>query len=325
MQPFLKFFITLTLLLIWWGRGIACDVCGSFIGIHPGDKKAYIGMFYRYVSFSGNNTTHSPFFPDGSMRIGHSDHNGSNASSSKDFEVYRAVEWRARYYLHPRIELSVIAPYVFNSAYENDKRTKNSGLGDLSTLLGWQLINEARTGKFNHRLLLGVGVKWALGDENQKVNNERLPILLQQGTGSNDLVFFANYQLGMDNWSWNVLPTYKINGKNRFDEHVSNSTTFFSSLSYQWKRNEKFKVMPSVQAYFEYMDGVEVMDELVKGTSMKGLFLGPGLDLFYKNIGFSSSCWWSASQEQNSSLMASRIRYRVGITWYFNQQSFMFN
>ena len=324
MFPFQKFLIALTLLLVWCGKSMSCDVCGSFIGIHPGDKKAYVSMFYRYVSFSGSNTTNSAFFPDGSMRIGHSDNDGSNASRNKEFEVYRAAEFRSRFYLHPRLELSVIAPYVFNSALENEKRTKNSGLGDLSTLLGWQMINEASIGKFNHRLLLGAGVKWGIGDENQNVNNERLSILLQPGTGSNDVLFFANYQLGRGNWSWNLLPMYKINGKNRFDERVSNSTTFFSSLSYQWKRNENFKVMPSLQSYFESMKGVEVMDELVKGTSMKGLFLGPGVDLFYKNIGFSTSCWWSARQEQSSSMLASRIRYRAGITWYFNQQTFIF-
>ncbi|MBK7684019.1 MAG: hypothetical protein IPJ26_16860 [Bacteroidetes bacterium] len=325
MQSFRKFLIALTLLLIWWGRSIACDVCGSFIGIHPGDKKAYVSMFYRYVSFSGSHTTNSTFFPDGGMRIGHTDHAGSNANSSKDFEVYRAAEWRARYYLHSRIELSVIAPYVFNTAYENSKRTRNSGLGDLSTLIGWQMINEASTGKFNHRLLLGAGVKWGIGDENQKVNNERLSILLQPGTGSNDVLFFANYQLGRGNWSWNVLPMYKINGKNQFEERVSNSTTFFSSISYQWKRNENFKVMPSIQSYFESMNGVEVSGEKLAGTSMEELFLGPGVDLFYKNIGFSSSGWWSVMQNQNESMMTSRIRYRAGITWYFNQDSFLFN
>ncbi|MBK9636748.1 MAG: hypothetical protein IPO63_02635 [Bacteroidetes bacterium] len=229
MHLFRNFLCSFILVMILSGNVRGCDVCGSFIGIHPGDKKAYIGMFYRYVSFSGSNTTNSAFFPDGSMRIGHSDHNGSNANSSKEFEVYRAVEWRARYYFHPRVELSVIAPYVFNSAYESDTRTKNSGLGDLSTFLGWQLIDEASTGKFKHRLLLGTGVKWASGNINQKVNEERLPILLQPGTGSTDIIFFANYQLGIDNWSWNVLPTYKCNGKNRFEEQVSNSVTFFQA------------------------------------------------------------------------------------------------
>ena len=325
MHQFRKIIYSLLFLFVWFGEVKGCDVCGSFIGIHPGDKKAYVSMFYRYVSFSGNNTTNSPFFPDGSMRIGHTDHEGSNATNSKEFEVYRAVEWRARYYLHPRVEFSVIAPYVFNSAYENEKQTENSGLGDLTTFLGWQLINEANTGKFNHRFLVGSGVKWALGDVNQKVYNERLSILLQPGTGSNDLLFFANYQLGIENWSWNLLPTYKINGKNRFDERVSNSITIFSNISYQWKWNENFKAMPSMQGYFESMKGVEVMAKKIKGTSMNGFFWGPGMDLFYKNIGFSSSCWWSARQDQNSNMLASRIRYRAGITWYFNQQSFIFD
>lgn len=125
---------------------LACDACGSFIGIHPGDRKSYIGLNYRYGSFSGNEAKKSAFFPDGNLRILHGDHHASSANSEEDYEVYRGVELRARYYLHPRVEFSIIVPYVFNSAFESNKQSKNAGLGDVTTLVGYQLIDQANKG-----------------------------------------------------------------------------------------------------------------------------------------------------------------------------------
>jgi hypothetical protein len=306
------------------GVVVACDACGSFIGIHPGDRKSYIGLNYRYGSFSGSETKKSAFFPDGNLRILHGDHHANSGNSAEEYEVYRGVELRARYYLHPRVELSIIVPFVFNSAFDNNKQSKNAGLGDVTTLVGYQLIDQANNGALSHRLLLGGGVKWASGNVNQQLNNERIDLLLQPGTGCTDALLYANYQMGIGKWSCYVLPTYKINGTNRFEEHVSNSTTLFSSVNYQWKESGNFKGLASAQCYYESMNGVLIREVRSKGTTMKGLFLGPGADLFYKRIGCSVSCLWNVYEEQRSNVLASRIRYRVGINWYFNQESFIF-
>jgi hypothetical protein len=310
--------------LLWAGEILACDVCGSFIGIHPGDRKSFVSLFYRFSSFSAVNPTHNTYFPDGNLRLAHDSHNHANSSPDKDFEIYRGVDLRARYYLHPRVEVSVIAPVNFNTAYENSRRSRAGGFGDITTMLGWQTIDELATGKLKHRLLLGAGVKWATGNTNNKVDGERIHVMLQPGSGSNDLLFFANYQLGFGKWNWNVLPTYKLNGTNCFDERIANSATLFSNIAYQADVKENIKLIPSVQSYYEYMRGIIIDKEELDGTAMTGLYLGPGVDIIYKNFGFNSSFWWNVYEDQTMSSMSSRIRYRVGLTWYFNQQSFMF-
>lgn len=108
-KNYINFLFYLSLALSLKGEVFACDVCGSFIGIHPGDRKSYVGMFYRYSSFSSNNTSGSSFFPDGSLRLAHDGHNSSNLNSQQDYEVYRGAELRARYYVHSRIEVSIDA------------------------------------------------------------------------------------------------------------------------------------------------------------------------------------------------------------------------
>lgn len=324
MNSLKKVFFAIAFLLIHWNESSACDVCGSFIGIHPGDRKSYAGMFYRFSSFSAGDPRGAACFPDGSLRLTHDAHNSSHLNSNEDYEVYRGTEWRARYYLHARVEISLIVPYNFNSAFENSRRANVNGLGDITTMLGWQAIDDLAIGKMKHRLLLGAGVKWSTGKSNEKSEGTRLNLMLQPGSGSNDLLFFANYQLGLGKWSWNVLPTYKLNGTNRFGERIANSSTLFSSVAYQADLKENCKLIPSVQSYYEYMNGIIDDKELIKGTSMTGLYVGPGADIIYKNVGFSSSFWWNVYEDQSMNAMASRVRYRLGFTWYFNQQSFIF-
>lgn len=319
-----KVFILIPILFLDIYVANACEVCGSFIGIHPGDRKSYVGMFYRFSSFSSSNPTGTSFFPDGSLRLTHDSHNTNNQNSDQDYEVYRAVECRARYFLHSRVEFSLIVPFNFNTSFENNQQIHVSGLGDLTTMVGWQAIDDLTLGKTKHRLLLGGGVKWSTGKSNAKREGERLNIMIQSGSGSNDLLFFANYQLGFGKWSWNVLPSYKLNSTNRFGERIANSTTLFSNISYQVDLKENLNLIPSVQSYYEYMSGIIVEKEKINGTAMTGLYLGPGADVIYKNFGFSTSFWWNVYEDQTTSSMESRIRYRVGVTWYFNQKSFMF-
>lgn len=99
------------------------------------------------------------------------------------------------------LKLALMLPFNFNTAYENSRRSNVSGLGDLTTMIGWQAIDDLTFGKTKHRLLLGAGVKWSTGKSNDKWDGTRLNIMMQPGTGSNDLLFFANYQLGIGKWS----------------------------------------------------------------------------------------------------------------------------
>lgn len=73
------------------------------------------------------------------------------------------------------------------------------------------------------------------------------------------------------------------------------------------------------------MSGIIINKEKINGTAMTGLYVGPGTDIIFKNLGISTSFWWNVYEDQSVSSMASRIRYRLGFTWYFNQKSFMFN
>ncbi len=301
----------------------ACDMCGCFMGIHPSDRRSFGGIFYRYRSFSGDAVKGSNYFPDGGMKIAHSDHTGS-VIPDDSYEIYRAVEFRGRYYLHSRLELNVVLPYLMNSSEESGNYTSLNGLGDLTLLAGWQLLDEAYTGSFRHRLLLGAGVKLATGKDDVKVNGERHPLMMQCGTGSNDVLLYSNYQLGYKNWGMGLTPLYKLNGENRYGEKVGDSKTIFGSVFYAINVHEKLKILPSAQAYYEYSKGVFMDGEFVKATRMNVMMCGPGLDVYWKNIGCSASALITTYEDDNGSGLTDRIRLMAGITLYFDQSHFIF-
>jgi len=302
---------------------LGCDMCGCFMGILPSDRRSFVGTYYRFRSFSGKDVAGSVAFPDGSLRLAHTDHNGT-AIPTDGYEIYRAVELRGRYYLHPRLEINMVLPYLMNSGAESGQDFSLQGIGDLSLLSGWQLIDEATTGKFRHRLLVGAGVKLATGNENKKQEEIRHALMVQCGTGSTDVMFYSTYQLAFKNVGLNLTPLYKINGENRFNERIDNSKTISGSLFYRINAADKLQFLPSVQSYYEFTKGIYVNESLLTSSRMHVLMCGGGLDVYWKNVSFSTSALYACYEEDNKSGLNSRLRLMFGLNVYFDQTGFIF-
>lgn len=300
----------------------SCDICGCFMGVSPGDRRSFVGAFYRFRSFAGNDISGSEWFPDGSLRSMHGDH-GAATSGGNIYEVYRAVELRARYFLHPRVEVNIVLPYLMNTDFSNGVSDKINGAGDITFMAGWQMLDEKKTGAFNHRLLLGAGAKLATGNTNQQEEGVRYPFLVQTGTGSNDALFYLNYQVGYKNWGLSLTPVYKINGTNRFDERVGNSQTIFGSLFYKWFVKDELTIMPAIHLYAEHTRGLRKKDAWITGTAMQSAMLGPGVDVYWRNLGFTCYAQGAIYEKDNGSGLNAFTRLVTGVTWFFNQQNFI--
>lgn len=314
--------VVLLLQFILIQSSFACDVCGCFMGVSPGDRRSFIGTFYRFRSFAGENINGSSYFPDGSLRTLHGEH-ANELPSGNQYEIYRAAEVRARYYLHQRIELNVVVPYLMNTDFSDGVSNEISGMGDITLMAGWQFLDEKKSGAFTHRLLVGAGAKLATGDNNQQEEGVRYPFLVQTGTGSNDALLYMNYQLGVKNWGLSITPVYKMNGTNRFDERVGNSQTVFGSVFYKWLVSDELTIMPAIHLYAEHTKGLKKNDAWMKGTSMESVLCGPGMDVYWKNIGFTCYLQGAVHEKDNGSGMKSFGRLVTGFSWYFNQQNFI--
>ena len=100
----------------------ACDLCGCFMGITPYDNQSGFALMHRYRIFNGYQATGQPmqFRPDGARIFLPSSLNSDNGyahnheGSADDFEAFRVIELRAKYFLSRRVELNAFLPYVMN-------------------------------------------------------------------------------------------------------------------------------------------------------------------------------------------------------------------
>ena len=93
------------------------------MGLTPYDNQSNFGIHYRYRSFSGYHGQNHYSFPKGSNFFFPKDDKtapltGHN-NNPNDYELYRTMEIRGRYFVHRRIELNAIIPYNSNSERYN--------------------------------------------------------------------------------------------------------------------------------------------------------------------------------------------------------------
>ena len=331
LQKATKFRSTLYTLLVLYSFSVnACDICGCFMGITPYDNQSQISFLHRYRAFNGYKTYNQPsnLFASGAYKMAHGGHDTTlntyaKSYSSKDYESYKILELRVKYFVHKRIELNAIVPFNFNKSKENNIVTQTSGIGDPTFYLGYHIIRRLEELKFQHRLISGAGIKLPSGNYYAKDNaNNRIPLLLQTGTGSVDYFAYLNYVIGYKKIGMNANVMYKINGKNYYQEKIDNSASAYLNFFYKILI-KKVIMIPSIQSYYEYTNGLIKNDVLQAGTKMNSLLVGPGLDLTYKNLGLNFSYQFRAYEETQGDNLRNAGRIMVGLNYNFNQRNYL--
>lgn len=309
----------------------ACDICGCFMGITPYDNQSQLSFYHRYRVFNGYKTYHQKgvLFPNGAYKEMHGGTGTSSPTtivknySSKDYESYKVYELRAKYFIHHRIELNAIIPINSNKSKEDTTFYEHTGLGDPTFFVAYHAIKKVDYERFQHRLIIGSGIKIPSGNYYATdANHYRLPFLMQSGTGSTDGFFYANYVFGYKKLGFSLNSTYKINGTNYYKEHIANSSSNYLNIFYKLKFND-FIFIPSIQSYYENTNGLYINDVKQEGTSMDCLLSGPGLDIYYKNFSFSTAIQFKAYEKTNEDNLNSKGRIIFGLTYNFNQRNYL--
>ncbi len=301
----------------------ACDICGCFMGLTPYDNQSNFGLLYRYRSFSGYhgqnhavfpNRSHF-FFPKGDRTAPLSEHDGN----PDDYELYRTMELRGRYFIHRRLEINAIVPYNSNSERYNGNTASIAGIGDVNIYAGYHLIRKLDQKTFNQRLIIGAGIKLATGKNDIKnTAGLRYNTLMQPGTGSTDGFVYANYLLGYKKFGLSINTSYKFNGENSEHEGVANSSTTFLNLFLTQRLGKNWQIMPSAQFFYEKSGGETYKGIKTGEHEMNNLMGGVGVDLYYKNIalnvGMQRNIWQVTTDHPQSS-----AKIYVGITYNINQ------
>lgn len=307
----------------------ACDICGSYMGITPYDNQSSITLLHRYRSFGGYRGQKHPIFPQGAQLFNFNNqtnapitnHNGNPS----DYEVYRATEIRARYFLSKRIEINAIVPYNSNTEKYNGNTSTLTGIGDVNLFAGYHFLRKLDKPIINQRLIVGLGIKLPTGKFNaENFEGIKFSTITQAGTGSTDGFAYLNYILGYKKAGLSLSASYKVNGQNKDQESIANSTTSFLNFFYNVKLNNTLKMVPSAQFAYEYTAGAKYQGLKTGEHVMNNLMGGVGIDFFIKNI--------SLNMALQSNLWAAKTyhpmpagRLVLGITYNFNQLYYLVN
>lgn len=341
---------TITLLsVIITNSLLACDFCGCFMGITPYDNHSSISAMYRYKMFNGyqNTDQHHNVFQKSTFSsntspntLANSNGNynalkhGSTGSSNtepmqpkqlqSDYELYTTAELRAKFFIHKRIELNAVIPFVMNSDRWDGRKQEVAGISDLTFFTGVHLINRTMTEKFQHRLILGGGIKLPVGHYYAKdEDGKRINFLLQPGTGSIDYMSYLNYVFGYKKLGINFMTAYKLNGDNYYHERIGNSTTNYLNIFYKFRQDKDLKLFPSIQGYYEYTKGLYINKVYQSATEMNIATAGIGLDVFYKQISVNTSFQLPVYEKKFDGNIATAGKFLVGLTYSFNQKKYL--
>ncbi|MEO6303654.1 MAG: hypothetical protein ABIP51_10845 [Bacteroidia bacterium] len=325
-------FLRITVFLFFSLRTFACDLCGSFMGITPYDNQSQLMLLHRYRVFNGyrNYQESSRFINAGAYRTMHDPTTvlGDSATftkdhSSKDYETYKIIELRGKYFLHPRWEINFILPVQqIKTKYDEEKNT-NTGIADPCLFTGYHIIKRLNGYSTKQRMIVGAGIKLPVGIIN-KQNDElqRISLLNQNGTGSVDCFYYINYMMSRKWWGINTNCLFKFNGKNQYQEQFANSYNQVFNLFTRFEK-KSLKIFPSVFANYEYSKGLYLNGNMEKGTNVNVLLLGPSLDINYKNFVLNTSFQFNVYERVSSQDLSNAGRFVIGLTYNFNQDKFL--
>ena len=268
------------------------------MGITPYDNQSSFVLMHRYRIFNGYQALGQghQFYPSGARQFAPSPLNADNGyqhshrGDPTDFEVFRVVELRAKYYLARRLELNVFLPYVMNTEQSNGRQLNTSGLGDVTVFGAYHVLRRIETAGLQSRLLLGGGLKLPTGDfRRQNAAGIRYPLLSQPGTGTTDVFGYLNYIAGYRSLGLSLTGTLRHTGENAFRNSLAPSVSAFANLFYRIPLGPDWQVYPSAQGYYEHSAGEMLDGQLTHEHALNDALLGPGLDIYYKNFSLNTS------------------------------------
>jgi hypothetical protein len=308
-------------------KSIACDICGSYMGITPYDNKSSISFLHRYRVFNGyrNYQQQSHFFPNSAYRTMHggeadSMQTNNHNYSKNDFESFKIFELRFKYFVLKRLELNVFLPLLDNKSKTNDVYNHHTGFGDISLNAGYHAITPKADKRIRHKLILGAGIKLPTGNfYAHDAESNRLAFEMQPGTGSIDGFGYMNYVCMTKKIGASISINYKVNGKNNYQEKLSNSHNDFVSVFYKLQY-KKVLFYPSVQANYEYTEGLKIKDLLIDNSQVNSLLVGPGLDIYYKSFSVNTSWQFTVMEDVRDGNLKSAGRISLGLNYSFGKK-----
>lgn len=266
-----------------------CDACGcsnngGSLGMGGVLDNNFVGVRYLFQKYQSKD--------------------GIFIDSPKIDEYFNTVQIWSRIPVFKNIEVQAFIPFHFHSREYSNKTTKIEGLGDISLLVNYTVIDKKqgdydekkdKTSMINHLVKVGVGVKLPTGKYDQTINNTTNPSF-QLGTGSVDYISSLQYVFKYNSFGVTSMLNYYIKNKNDKDYKFGNQFNFNSIFFYVFKDNKKRAFVPSLGVSGEFFDKNKQFGLTVKDTNGYAVFSSVGLEYNSKRITVGASSMYPISQ-----------------------------
>jgi hypothetical protein len=271
-------FIAVALLAVQSGVS-ACDVCGcsiggNYFGILPQFHRHFVGLRWSEQSFQ---SAHS--------------RSAAEAGRFDSEESFSTADLLGRFYLSRRVQMFALAPYHFFHRVEDNQTVNTQGLGDVSVMAGYILLDtgDSLRRKWQHSLTLNGGVKLPTGSH--KLTNPEGELLhpnLQPGTGTTDFMLSVMYTMRHGAWGFTADALARLNTPNQqtgyqFGNRLSGGAKFF-----YWQNAGRFLLLPNAGVFADAAQVNEGDVDFTEGTGGGIVFGTIGLDAYlgHFSLGF---------------------------------------
>ncbi len=299
-----KSLLILTLSLAISSYSKACDACGCGIGsvywgILPNNNLNYLGLWWQHQQFKT-----------------HLDHDDVLHPESREY--FNTLELRGRFYLTDRLSVMGLVPVGFHRRQQLNEWINLNGLGDISLMANYRLINTADSlvGSIRHQLEIGAGVKLPTGafraiDAEEEVNPN-----WQLGSGSWDFLASANYTALMGKVGLQTNLTYKYNTTNADDYRFGHRLNGMLTLFYR-QGNKALEWMPNVGLYGEWGDRDVQYGYWQTDTGGHLLMANAGVEFYMGRFNWGVSYLHPLEQEWSAGQVNARSRFSTHLSLYF--------
>jgi hypothetical protein len=305
-----KLMLALFFLLFVIQDSWSCDICGCgvgsyYIGILPDFNKKIIGLRYRY-----------------SQMRSHIGINGSTTYLTTN-EQYQTVELWGAWNLGKKFRFMANIPQHFNMRTNLSGINRKSGLGDISFIAFYRLLNK-RTVVKNKKLLvqslwIGTGLKLPTGEYNpaDKQNSNTETNLFQLGTASLDYSLNLMYDIRYQDAGFNLNSSYKINSENQYGYSYGNKFNLSAQVYYKCKLDKHLSVAPNAGILFETSNN-DIDQTIPVDASGGQIVLSTfGTEAIYKKITFGLGFQTPVSQQLANGMASSGNRFYGHISFLF--------
>lgn len=222
------------------------------------------------------------------------------------------------------LEAQIFMPIHFHQRVYSNKTTKIDGLGDISFLVNYTLLNKNyskyrkeknKIFSYNHILKLGTGLKLPTGTFNETINNAVNPSF-QLGTGSIDFLASCQYIFKHNNFGATNYLNYFVKTKNSDQYKFGNQFNFNSTIFYAFEDVKKNKFVPSLGVSGEFYQPNEILGIPIRITKGYAIFSNIGVEYNSKKITLGLLTMYPINQELTQGTI--QIKYRSSVYLNYN-------